>query len=86
VTQSLQHIVEVLRRAGLTEAAEEAQRTLSDPPDQAELDRFAVAHGLSEELLADRFGGSPRELLPPITLRWGAKSGLAAIGGSPVSR
>jgi hypothetical protein len=43
----------------LSEAAEEAQRTLSDPPDQAELDRFAVAHGLSEELLADRFGGSP---------------------------
>jgi hypothetical protein len=59
VSESLQHVVEVLRRTGLTEAAEEAQRTLSDPPDQAELDRFAVAHGLSAEMLADRLGGSP---------------------------
>jgi hypothetical protein len=43
----------------LTEAAEEAQRTLSDPLDQAELDRFADEHGLSKEVLAERLGGSP---------------------------
>ena len=59
MSQSLQHVVEVLRRTGLTEEAEEAERTLSDPPDQAELDRFAAAHGLSAEVLAERLGGSP---------------------------
>ena len=47
MSQSLQHVVEVLRRTGLNEVAEEAERTLSDPPDQAELDRFAAATHVS---------------------------------------
>jgi hypothetical protein len=55
----VQHVVEVLRRAGLTQVAEEAQRALSDPVDQRELDRFASSHGLSAESLMEQLGSSP---------------------------
>jgi hypothetical protein len=56
---SRQHIVDVLRRTGMTKVAAEAQRTLPDPVDQAELDRFCLVHGLSAQSLMDRMGGSP---------------------------
>ena len=59
MSDSRQRVVDVLRRTGLKEAAEEAERSLSDPVDRAELDRFAIAHGLSRESLMDRLGGSP---------------------------
>lgn len=59
MSDSLEHVVRVLRRTGLPDVAEEAKKELSDPVDRAELDRFAIAHGLSAESLADRLGGSP---------------------------
>jgi hypothetical protein len=59
MSESLQQCVSVLRRAGLAELAEEAQRTLPDPVDREDLERFAAAHGLSREFLTERMGGSP---------------------------
>jgi hypothetical protein len=59
MSDSLQHVIDVLRRTGLPDVAEEAKQSLSDPVDRDELDRFALAHGLSPESLADRMGGSP---------------------------
>jgi hypothetical protein len=59
MSTSLEHVVYVLRRTGLKEVADEAQQTLSDPPDEEELERFAAEHGLSQEALMERMGGSP---------------------------
>jgi hypothetical protein len=59
VSESRQHVVEVLRRTGLTELAAAALRTLPDPVEQKELDRFARDHGLSAQSLMDRLGASP---------------------------
>ena len=55
----LRHLVDVLRRTGLMEVADEAERTLPDPVDMATMDRFCTAHGLSKDALMDRMGGSP---------------------------
>ena len=55
----LQHLVSVLRRTGLMEVADEAERTLPDPVDSATIERFCIAHGLSKDTLMDRMGGSP---------------------------
>jgi hypothetical protein len=59
VSESRQHIVELLRRTGLTELAAEAQRTLPDPVGRPELDQFCLAHGLSAQSLMERLGASP---------------------------
>ena len=59
MSESLQHVVSVLRRAGLAQLAEEAQRTLPDPVDRKELEHFGAVHGLSLDVLAERMGGSP---------------------------
>jgi hypothetical protein len=59
VSEPRQHLVEVLRRTGLTEVAAEAQRTLADPVERPELDRFCQAHGLSSQSLMELLGGSP---------------------------
>ncbi len=59
MSESLQHVVGVLRRTGLPQLAEEAKRTLSDPVDRKDLERFAATHGLTPESLTERMGGSP---------------------------
>jgi hypothetical protein len=59
MSESLQHVVSVLRRAGLSEVADEAMRTLPDPVEPEDLARFGAEHGLSPESLRDRMGGSP---------------------------
>jgi hypothetical protein len=59
MSESLQHVVSMLRRAGLNQVADEAQRTLPDPVELEELQRFGAEHGLSRESLIDRMGGSP---------------------------
>jgi hypothetical protein len=59
MSESLQHVVGVLRRAGLSQLADEAQRTLPDPVDTQELEHFAAEHGVSREMLNERMGGSP---------------------------
>ncbi len=59
MSESLQHVVGVLRRSGLSQLADEAQRTLPDPVDREELEHFGAIHGLSPESLTERMGGSP---------------------------
>jgi hypothetical protein len=52
-------IVEMLRRAGLPEAADEADRSL---PDRVELERaqeFGARYGITRDELISRMGGSP---------------------------
>jgi hypothetical protein len=57
---SRQFIVDMLRRAGLEEAAAAALDTLPDPVTEEEADRFCAEHGLmSMAALTDRMGGSP---------------------------
>ena len=54
-----EHVVEVLRKAGLPEVAEEAERSLPDP---VELDRaaeFGQRYGITRDDLISRMGGSP---------------------------
>jgi hypothetical protein len=54
-----QHVVEILRRAGLWELAEQAKVSL---PETADLDRvaeFALAHGITRDTLISLLGGSP---------------------------
>jgi hypothetical protein len=57
---SRQFIVDMLRRAGLEEAAAAARDTLPDPVEEKEAERFCAEHGLpSMTSLIDRMGGSP---------------------------
>lgn len=54
-----QEVVEILRKAGLPEVAEEASRSL---PDRVELERlaeFGRRHGITRDELISRMGGSP---------------------------
>jgi hypothetical protein len=60
IPMSRQLIVDMLRRAGLEEAAASALRTLPDPVDQQDVERFCKENGLpSMGSLTDRMGGSP---------------------------
>lgn len=59
MSRSLEEVVSTLRRTGMKEAADEAQRTLTDPVDPQALDQFCAAHGISAQMLIDRMGGSP---------------------------
>jgi hypothetical protein len=56
---SRQHVVDGLRRAGWSELADEASRTLPDPVDVKQLDAWGMQHGVSFDDLISRFGGSP---------------------------
>jgi hypothetical protein len=52
-------IVRMLRKAGLAEAAEDAERSL---PDEVELERaqeFGARYGITRDELISRMGGSP---------------------------
>jgi hypothetical protein len=51
-------VLRELRRSGLMELADEAERTLADPVKRVELERFAAAHNLSTEQLMDRLSGN----------------------------
>ncbi|HEX3715911.1 MAG TPA: hypothetical protein VHV09_24175 [Trebonia sp.] len=59
MSESRQHIVDVLRRAGMTEVAADAQQTLPDPVERPELDHFCRVHDLSAQSLMERLGSSP---------------------------
>jgi hypothetical protein len=54
-----QHVVDVLRRTGLPELAEEAQRDLPDPVDSERVAAWAVTYGMNMDDLISRMGGSP---------------------------
>jgi hypothetical protein len=56
---SRQQIIQMLRRAGLADAAAAAAESLPDPVDSKVLDHFYASHGLSKQSLVDRMGGSP---------------------------
>ena len=54
-----QHVVDVLRKAGLPEMAGDALRDLPDPVDSEQVAVWAVPYGVSMDELTSRMGGSP---------------------------
>jgi len=52
-------IVELLRRAGHPEVAEEADRSLPDPVELEIAAEFGMRHGITRDELISRMGGSP---------------------------
>jgi hypothetical protein len=54
-----QHVVDLLRRAGLSDMADAAQRDLPDPVDSEQVAAWAAPHGINMGELMDRMGGSP---------------------------
>ena len=54
-----QHVVDLLRLAGLPALAEEAHRALPDPVEYSNAERFLAQHGITKDELISRRGGSP---------------------------
>jgi hypothetical protein len=54
-----QWLVDLLRRIGYTEAADEALREMPEEFDLKQLQEFGERHGLSREEVTDAMGGSP---------------------------
>jgi len=54
-----QHVVDVLRTAGLPQVAEEASRSLPDPVDMELAAQFLQRYGITKDVLISRMGGSP---------------------------
>jgi hypothetical protein len=54
-----QEIIELLRRAGLPEVAEEADRSLPDPVELERAAEFGARYGVTRDELISRMGGSP---------------------------
>ena len=54
-----QHVVDVLRTAGLPELADEALQDLPDPVDSEQVAAWAVPYGINMGDLVSRVGGSP---------------------------
>jgi hypothetical protein len=59
VQYSRQEVVDVLRRCGYEETADEASRFLPDPVDADQLEAWGIQHGLSRDELVSQMGGSP---------------------------
>ncbi len=57
--QDRQWIIDLLRRLGYTQAAEEAARELPDPVTLEELTKFGNRHGISRDEIMSQMGGSP---------------------------
>jgi hypothetical protein len=53
------NIVATLRRAGLVEEAERAERLLPDSGEFDDMVKPLEARGISRDMLIDRLGGSP---------------------------
>jgi predicted Zn-dependent protease with MMP-like domain len=54
-----QWVVDLLRRLGLTQAADEAEQTLPDQVSTEELMALGDKYGISRDELESRMGGSP---------------------------
>jgi hypothetical protein len=54
-----QHVVDILRIAGLQTLAEEARRVLPDPVEYDHAERFLAQYGITKDELISRRGGSP---------------------------
>ena len=59
VKVSRQQVVDMLRRAGLPEVAEDALRDLPDPVDLDRAVALGAEHGITRDDLISRMGGSP---------------------------
>lgn len=57
--QDRQWIVDLLRRAGYTQVADEAEHELPDPVTLEEVKAFGDKHGISHDELISQLGGSP---------------------------
>jgi hypothetical protein len=53
------HVVDVLRTAGLPEAADEADRSLPEQMDLERAEEFLGRYGITKDVLISRMGGSP---------------------------
>jgi hypothetical protein len=56
---SRQYVIDMLRRLGYTELADEASLALPDPVDIDRLTAWGMQHGLSRDDLISQMGGSP---------------------------
>ena len=56
---SRQYAVDLLKRLGYGELADEALRELPDPVDERRLEAWCAQHGLSYSTLISRMGASP---------------------------
>jgi hypothetical protein len=54
-----QHVIDVLRKAGLPDVAEDADQLLPDPIDYDDAASFLARYGISKDELISRVGGSP---------------------------
>ena len=54
-----QHVIDLLRKAGLPEMADKALHDLPDPVDSEQVAAWAVSHGINMGELISRMGGSP---------------------------
>jgi hypothetical protein len=54
-----QHVVDVLRTAGLPEAADEANRSLPEEMELEQAEEFLGPYGITKDALISRMGGSP---------------------------
>ena len=55
---SRQHVVDLLRRAGWSDLADEVSKTMPDPIDVKQLAAWGMQHGVSFNDLISRFGSS----------------------------
>jgi hypothetical protein len=56
---SRQYVVDMFRRWGYTQVADEAQRELPEQVDLDELQDWSLKHGLSRDDVISHLGGSP---------------------------
>jgi hypothetical protein len=56
---SRQHVVDMLKRLGYKQLAQEAARVLPDPVDADEAATWGMQHGLTHDELISQMGGSP---------------------------
>ena len=54
-----QQVVDMLRRAGLPDMAEDALHDLPDPVDSEQVALWAVPYGINMDEITSRMGGSP---------------------------
>jgi hypothetical protein len=54
-----QEVVDLLRKAGLPDAADEAIAELPDPVSYEDVDEWATRHAITRDVLISQLGGSP---------------------------
>jgi hypothetical protein len=59
VLHSRQEVVELLRKAGLPDAADEAMAELPDPVSFEDAEEWGTRHGITRDVLISQMGGSP---------------------------